>query len=42
MRDDANFTHVAAWGFKGVGKEPEFHQEPLKFENIHLAVRSYK
>jgi succinate dehydrogenase / fumarate reductase flavoprotein subunit len=42
MRDDANYTHVAAWGYKGEGKEPEFHKEPLKFENIHLAVRSYK
>jgi succinate dehydrogenase / fumarate reductase flavoprotein subunit len=24
------------------GKEPELHKEPLKFENVHLAVRSYK
>jgi succinate dehydrogenase / fumarate reductase flavoprotein subunit len=42
MRDDANFTYVAAWEFKGVGKAPELHKEPLKFENVHLAVRSYK
>jgi succinate dehydrogenase / fumarate reductase flavoprotein subunit len=42
MRDDANFSYVGAWEFKGVGKEPELHKEPLKFENIHLAVRSYK
>ncbi len=41
-RDDANFSYVGAWEFKGVGKEPELHKEPLKFENIHLAVRSYK
>ncbi len=41
-RDDANFTYAAAWEFKGVGKEPELHKEPLKFENVHLAVRSYK
>jgi succinate dehydrogenase / fumarate reductase, flavoprotein subunit len=41
-RDDANFCYVAAWEFKGVGKEPELHKEPLKFENVHLAVRSYK
>jgi succinate dehydrogenase / fumarate reductase flavoprotein subunit len=41
-RDDANFTYTAAWEFKGVGKEPELHKEPLKFENVHLAVRSYK
>jgi succinate dehydrogenase / fumarate reductase flavoprotein subunit len=42
MRDDANFCYAAAWEFKGIGKEPELHKEPLKFENVHLAVRSYK
>jgi succinate dehydrogenase flavoprotein subunit len=41
-RDDANFCYVAAWESKGVGKDPELHKEPLKFENVHLAVRSYK
>ena len=42
MRDDANFAYSAAWESKGVGKDPELHKEPLKFENVHLAVRSYK
>ena len=42
MRDDENFTYAAAWEFKGTDKEPELHKEPLKFENVHLAVRSYK
>ena len=42
MRDDADFCYSAAWEFKGLGKEPELHKEPLKFENVHLAVRSYK
>ena len=42
MRDDENFSYSAAWEFKGVGKTPELHKEPLKFENIKLAVRSYK
>jgi succinate dehydrogenase / fumarate reductase flavoprotein subunit len=41
-RNDADFCHVAAWEFKGIGKEPELHKEPLKFDNVHLAVRSYK
>ncbi len=41
-RDDANFCHVAAWEFKGVGKEPVRHQEPLVFENVHLGERNYK
>jgi len=41
-RDDVNYCYVGAWEFKGVGKEPELHKEPLQFENVHLAVRSYK
>jgi succinate dehydrogenase / fumarate reductase flavoprotein subunit len=41
-RDDENFCHVTAWEYKGVGNAPEQHREPLKFENVHLAVRSYK
>jgi len=41
-RNDADFAYSAAWEFKGVDKEPELHKEPLTFENIHLAVRSYK
>jgi succinate dehydrogenase flavoprotein subunit len=42
MRDDENFCYVGAWEFKGNDKEPELHKEPLKFDNVHLAVRSYK
>lgn len=42
MRDDVNYCYSAAWEFKGVDKEPELHKEPLKFEHVHLAVRSYK
>ena len=42
MRDDENYAYVGAWEFKGVEKEPELHKEPLKFENVKLAVRSYK
>jgi succinate dehydrogenase / fumarate reductase flavoprotein subunit len=41
-RDDENYCYAAAWEFKGLDKEPELHKEPLAFENIHLAVRSYK
>jgi succinate dehydrogenase / fumarate reductase flavoprotein subunit len=41
-RDDANFSYVAAWGFKGDGVEPELHKEPLQFNVIQPAVRSYK
>jgi succinate dehydrogenase / fumarate reductase flavoprotein subunit len=42
VRDDETFCYSAAWEFKGVGSEPEMHKEPLKFENVELAVRSYK
>jgi succinate dehydrogenase / fumarate reductase flavoprotein subunit len=42
LRDDANYAYVAAWAFKGVGKEPELQKEPLNFEEVHLTQRSYK
>jgi len=42
LRDDANFSYVAAWEFKGVGREPALHKEPLEFEYVHPSQRSYK
>ena len=42
LRDDARFAHVAVWEHKGEGAEPLRHTEPLSFENVHLAQRSYK
>ena len=42
QRDDASFTHVAAWEFKGVGKESVLHKEPLVFEEAKPAQRNYK
>ena len=41
-RDDARFSYVAAWEFTGVGNAPNLHKEPLEFEHVHLAQRSYK
>jgi succinate dehydrogenase / fumarate reductase flavoprotein subunit len=41
-RDDKNFSHVSVWEFKGTDQEPAFHKEPLVFENVELALRSYK
>jgi succinate dehydrogenase / fumarate reductase flavoprotein subunit len=35
-------SHVAVWEYAGAGKEPIFHKEPLKFEFVKLATRSYK
>lgn len=42
MRDDEHFMHVAAWGWKDTSQEPELHKEPLIYENIKVAARSYK
>jgi succinate dehydrogenase / fumarate reductase flavoprotein subunit len=41
-RDDAAFCHVAVWEHAGPGRAPVRHVEPLEFEHVHLAVRSYK
>ncbi|MFN6193341.1 MAG: fumarate reductase/succinate dehydrogenase flavoprotein subunit [Planctomycetota bacterium] len=41
-RDDQNFSHAAVWEHKGEPKDAVRHQEQLHFENVHLAVRSYK
>jgi succinate dehydrogenase / fumarate reductase flavoprotein subunit len=42
LRDDKNFSYVSAWEYKGVDKEPELHKEPLEFEHLKPATRSYK
>jgi succinate dehydrogenase / fumarate reductase flavoprotein subunit len=42
VRDDQNFCHVAAWEYRGPSATPARHVEPLTFENVHLATRSYK
>ena len=42
LRDDENMAHVAVWEYAGEGQEPLFHQEPLVFEFVKLARRSYK
>lgn len=41
-RDDENFCHAAVWEYKGAGNTPARHIEPLTFENVKLATRSYK
>ena len=42
MRDDENFAHAAAWEWTGDPMQSIRNIEPLEFEAIHLAVRSYK
>jgi succinate dehydrogenase / fumarate reductase flavoprotein subunit len=42
VRDDQNFCHVAAWEYTGPDSRPIRNVEPLEFEYVHLATRSYK
>ncbi len=41
LRDDERFAYAAAWEY-GKDAEPRLHKEPLTFEYVHLAQRSYK
>ncbi|MCC6339066.1 MAG: fumarate reductase/succinate dehydrogenase flavoprotein subunit [Acidimicrobiia bacterium] len=41
-RDDEHFSYVAAWEWQGEGAAEVLHKEPLEFEHVHLAQRSYK
>lgn len=41
-RNDDDFAYVAAWETPADGSGPILHKEPLVFENVHLATRSYK
>jgi len=41
-RNDEQFAYVAAWEYKGVGQAPVLNKEPLHYEELHLATRSYK
>ncbi|ACY18355.1 fumarate reductase/succinate dehydrogenase flavoprotein subunit [Haliangium ochraceum] len=41
-RDDENFAHAAVWEYQGDDQQPTRHVEPMVFENVKLATRSYK
>jgi succinate dehydrogenase / fumarate reductase flavoprotein subunit len=41
-RNDDQFLYVGAWEYKGDGAEPVLHKEPLHYEEVKLATRSYK
>ena len=42
LRDDEQYSYVAAWEFQGVGTRPTLHKEPLVFDEVHPTQRSYK
>ncbi|MDQ3973452.1 MAG: fumarate reductase/succinate dehydrogenase flavoprotein subunit [Actinomycetota bacterium] len=42
LRNDTEFAYVAAWEFERVGKPATLHAEPLAFEHVALARRSYR
>jgi succinate dehydrogenase / fumarate reductase flavoprotein subunit len=41
-RDDEKFSYAAAYEYQGEDKPAQLHKEELKFEEAHLAARSYK
>jgi len=42
LRNDKDFTYVAAWEYKGDDSEPKLHKEDLNFEYIEVKQRNYK
>jgi succinate dehydrogenase / fumarate reductase flavoprotein subunit len=42
LRNDEQFCHAAVWEYQGEDQTPQRHLEPLSFEHVHLAQRSYK
>jgi len=42
LRDDKNFSYVAAWQYNGDNAEPILNKEPLNFEYVIPSTRSYK
>ena len=42
LRNDQEFSYVAAWDFGGVGQAPTLHQEHLVWENVKPSQRSYR
>jgi succinate dehydrogenase / fumarate reductase flavoprotein subunit len=41
-RNDDQFLYVGAWEYTGETSEPKLHKEPLVYEEVKLATRSYK
>jgi succinate dehydrogenase / fumarate reductase flavoprotein subunit len=41
-RNDEEYTYVSAWQYTGENNAPVLHKEPLEFDYVKLATRSYK
>jgi succinate dehydrogenase / fumarate reductase flavoprotein subunit len=42
LRDDANYSYVATWEYRGEGRAPSLSKEPLTFNYVKPSQRSYK
>ena len=42
LRNDVDFTFVGVWEYKGDDIDPQLNKEPLIYDNVELATRSYK
>ena len=42
MRNDAEYSFVAAYEYQGPDAEPVLYKEQLKFENVEVKQRNYK
>jgi succinate dehydrogenase / fumarate reductase flavoprotein subunit len=42
LRNDEDFSYVAAWEWTGENQTPVLHKEQLIFEEVHPSQRSYK
>jgi len=42
LRNDDDFSYVAAWEYRGKDESPALHNEPLRFENVEMKQRNYK
>jgi succinate dehydrogenase / fumarate reductase, flavoprotein subunit len=42
LRNDDDYFYVSAWQYTGEGNKPDLIKEPLQYEGVKLATRSYK
>jgi succinate dehydrogenase / fumarate reductase flavoprotein subunit len=42
LRNDDDYFYVSAWKYTGEGNKPELVKQPLNYESVKLATRSYK